>query len=435
MSGKRIVFCTFGSLGDLYPLLSLACEMKHRGHAPVVATSPAYRSLIEAEEIAFHPVRPEVDISDPNILRRVMDRRTGGRYLFCDIILPALRDSYQDTAKVAADADLLVIHPIAVAALLLARKSGRAWASVAVAPMSLCSAYDPPVFSGLPFADSLASFGPGVQKVLLKLIAAMFEPVWKPYREFEKELGLSRAPNPLLWGHSPHLALGLFSPLLAVPQPDWPAKAHATGFPFLSHSDGNTPELQKFLDSGEPPIVFTLGSAAVGAAGDFYEQSAEAARRLERRALLLVGRDPHNQPRRPLPPGVIAVQYAPHSAVFPSACAVVHQGGIGTTGESMRAGHPTLVVHYGHDQPDNAARLVRMGMARSIPRERYNAEVAAREIQNLLENKSYAERAAAIGAQVRNENGTASACDLLGDLLEAPNTGATNPQSMGLVVA
>ncbi|PYV53859.1 MAG: hypothetical protein DMG91_16125 [Acidobacteria bacterium] len=76
-----------------------------------------------------------------------------------------------------------------------------------------------------------------------------------------------------------------------------------------------------------------------------------------------------------------------------------------------------------------------MGMARSIPRERYNAEVAAREIQNLLENKSYAERAAAIGAQVRNENGTASACDLLGDLLEAPNTGATNPQSMGLVVA
>jgi hypothetical protein len=106
MSGKRVVFCTVGSLGDLYPLLALAREMKHRGHLPVVATSPAYRKLIEAEKIAFHPVRPDVDISDPSILRRVMDRRTGGRYLFCDIILPALRDSYEDTAAAAAKAEV-----------------------------------------------------------------------------------------------------------------------------------------------------------------------------------------------------------------------------------------------------------------------------------------------------------------------------------------
>jgi UDP:flavonoid glycosyltransferase YjiC (YdhE family) len=223
--------------------------------------------------------------------------------------------------------------------------------------------------------------------------------------------------------------------VLAAPQPDWPANAYATGFPFLSHSDGNTPELEEFLNAGEPPIVFTLGSAAVGAAGDFYEQSAEAAMRLGRRALLLVGRDPHNQPKHSLPPGVMAVQYAPHSAVFPRACVVVHQGGIGTTGEAMRAGHPTLVVHYGHDQPDNAARLVRMGMARSMPRERYNANVAVREIQHLLENITYAERAAAIGAQVRSENGTARACDLLGRLLKVPNAEVTNPQISGQVVA
>jgi len=216
--------------------------------------------------------------------------------------------------------------------------------------------------------------------------------------------------------------------VLEAPQPDGPANAQATGCPFLNHNDGNTPELQKFLDSGEPPIVFTLGSAAVGAAGDFYEQSAEVAKRLGRRAVLLVGRDPQNQPKRPLPPAVIAVQYAPHSAVFPHASVVVHQGGIGTTGETMRAGRPTLVVHYGHDQPDNAARLVRIGMARSIPRERYNADTAVREIQILLENKDYAERAAAVGMQVRNEDGTARACDLLGNLLAAPHPGVTNPQ-------
>ena len=113
----------------------------------------------------------------------------------------------------------------------------------------------------------------------------------------------------------------------------------------------------------------------------------------------------------------------------------VHQGGIGTTGEAMRAGRPTLVVHYGHDQPDNAARLVRMGIARSIPRERYNADLAVREIRNLIEKNTYAERSAAIGAQVCNENGTARACDLIDRMLQAPIGELTDPRLMGQVVA
>lgn len=246
--------------------------------------------------------------------------------------------------------------------------------------------------------------------------------MWKPFRTFEKELGLPPAPNPLFWGHSPQLALGLFSPLLAAPQRDWPANAHATGFTLFEHSEGDSVELQRFLDSGDPPIVFTLGSAAVGTAGDFYQQSAEAARRLGKRAVLLVGRDPRNQPQGALPPGVIAVKYAPHAAVFPRGCVVVHQGGIGTTAEAMRAGRPLLVVHYSHDQPDNAARLWRLGVARGLPRERYNADTATREIKALLDDGSYAKRAADLGVRVQRETGVATACDLLSGLLSQSNT-------------
>jgi hypothetical protein len=108
----------------------------------------------------------------------------------------------------------------------------------------------------------------------------------KPFRRFEMELGLPPAPNPLFWGHSPHLTLGLFSPLPAAPQPDWPASAYAPGFPFFDQGQALSTELQHFLEAGEPLIVFTLGSAAVGVAGDFFQQSAEAANRLGRRALL-----------------------------------------------------------------------------------------------------------------------------------------------------
>ena len=421
VSGKRIVFCTFGSLGDLYPFLAIARELKRQGNTPVIATTPVYRSLVETEGLAFHPVRPDIDVNDPEILGRVMHPRTGGRYVVCDVLLPALHDSFMDTADAAQGADLLVVHPMALAAFAFARMSGLPWASAALAPVSLYSAYDPPVLAGVPFAERLASWGPTAQRRLLKALALLFEPQWKPFRHLERTLGLTPAPNPLFWGHSPYLALGLFSPALAAPQRDWPAHAHATGFPFYDHGDGLSPELEGFLGAGDPPLVFTLGSAAVGAAGEFFRQSAEVAQSLGRRAVLLVGRDLRNRPVGELPPGVIAVPYAPHAVLFPRASVVVHQGGIGTTGEALRAGRPMLVVPCSHDQPDHAARLTRLGVARRVPRERYTTAAAALEIRTLLGDPGYAERAAAIATRVRAETVALTASHLLTGLLERSN--------------
>lgn len=121
MAGKRPVFFAFGSLGDIYPVLALAREMKRRGHSPVVATSAVYRQLTESEGVGFHPVRPNVDVSDPAILSRAMDRRNGARYIFGELILPAIRETYEDTVAAAKGADMLVTHPVTLAALLFAR--------------------------------------------------------------------------------------------------------------------------------------------------------------------------------------------------------------------------------------------------------------------------------------------------------------------------
>jgi hypothetical protein len=69
---------------------------------------------------------------------------------------------------------------------------------------------------------------------------------------------------------------------------------------------------------------------------------------------MLVGPQPENAPLANETVGVFA--YAPFSKLFPRACAIVHQGGSGTTGQAMRAGRPMLIVPYAHDQPDNALR-------------------------------------------------------------------------------
>jgi rhamnosyltransferase subunit B len=169
------------------------------------------------------------------------------------------------------------------------------------------------------------------------------------------------------------------------------------------------PELEDFLKVGEPPIVFTLGSAAVMDARDFFEQSAEAAKILDRRAVLLYGF--FNDPPLGLNENILGLQYAPYSRIFPRAACVVHQGGVGTTAQVLRAGVPHLIMPYAHDQPDNAARCRRLGVAKVIGRDSYTAEAASNAVRGILADPSYAERAKKIGEIVSSEGGTAAACD------------------------
>ena len=62
--------------------------------------------------------------------------------------------------------------------------------------------------------------------------------------------------------------------------------------------------------------------------------------------------------------------------------------------------------------------FTRLGIARRVPRERFNAAVAVREIRGLLEGARYAERAAELGSRVRAETGAVTASHLLTRLLE-----------------
>jgi UDP:flavonoid glycosyltransferase YjiC (YdhE family) len=114
---------------------------------------------------------------------------------------------------------------------------------------------------------------------------------------------------------------------------------------------------------------------------------------------------------------MIVTPYLAYSRIFPRATVIVHQGGIGTVGQALAAGRPMLVVPFSHDQPDNAARLVRLGVARTLGRHRYRAASAAAELKRLLEDRVYAERAAQAGEHIRRETGLATACDAIERLL------------------
>jgi UDP:flavonoid glycosyltransferase YjiC (YdhE family) len=410
----------------LHPYIAIALALKSRGHEATIATSSFYRQKIESLGIGFRPVRPELPTPESNreLIRRVMNHRTGLECIIREIIMPPLRDSFEDTLAATRDADLLVSHPLALTTRLVAEKTGIAWASTVLQPISFVSIYDPPVMAQAPGFARLRFLGPGFHRALFGLGRWRVGRWCDSWHGLRADLGLPpTGDNPFFEGqHSPHLALALFSNLLGARQPDWPAQTVITGFAFYDqdHEEEMPAELSRFLDEGPPPIVFTLGSSAVYDAGRFYEESAAAAVRLGQRAVLLVGKDAGNR-LAALPPGVVVFNYAPFSELFPRALAIVHQGGVGTTAQAMRAGRPMLILPYAHDQPDNAARMVRLGIARTISRRHYTGRQAARELGQLLTPR-YAECARLVGERLQEENGAAAASDALEKMLDSRST-------------
>jgi rhamnosyltransferase subunit B len=413
----RIVLTTFGSLGDIHPYLALGTGLRDRGHRVALATHDYYQGKVEAEGIEFFPVRPEADPDDRELVALAMDIKKGPERVLKDIVLPVLRESYDDLLAASHGADLLVGHPLTFAVPLVAGVLGIRWASAVLSPIGFFSAYDPPVLTPYPWLTHLRALGPKVNGWIMDFGRRSTLPWTEPVRRLREELGLPPGENPIFEGqHSPDLVLALFSSLLAARQPDWPPQTVAAGYLFYDRHGGPpelSAEVEAFLAADEPPLVFTLGSAAVLNPGTFFAESAAAAQKLGRRAIL-VG----EEPKKGLPDSILAVQYVAYSRLFPRAAAIVHQGGIGTVGQALAAGRPMLVVPFSHDQPDNAARLVRLGVARTLRRDRYRAARAAAELEKLLGGPGYAERAAQAGEHVRRETGLATACAAIERLLQ-----------------
>jgi UDP:flavonoid glycosyltransferase YjiC (YdhE family) len=429
-ANDSIVFAVWGSLGDLHPFIAVALKLKQQGYDPVIASVSEYRAKVEAEGLRFHTVRPAFGDLEralgaqlPELTRQVIARPD---LLYRRLVFPFLRQSYEDMMAVTRDARVLVTGSVCIGARLAAEQRGIAWIGAVLQPMMFLSAYDPPALQpGAWLAPLLRRLGPSGAGVVLRVLKRLIGRAAGPVHEFRREIGLSASRrDPIFDGQFSRAgALALYSPLLGRVQPDFPAPTALTGFAFYdSERGGETllePGLQAFLQAGAPPIVFTLGSSMVRNPGDFYSASLEAARRLQRRAVLLVGESwggPIDTAGRD---DVHVCGYAAYSRLFPRAAAVVHQGGIGTLAQALRAGCPQLVVPFFADQADNAARAVRLGVARTLRRSRYSAARAQQQLFALLADSAGAARALAIRERIALEDGAAQAARLLGRSIQA----------------
>lgn len=413
VSGKRIILATYGSPGDVQPFLAIGQELRSRGHTPVIATSELYRPMVTRAGLDFYPVRPKRTIQqkDPDFLNRLKSMTQTPAALFRDMFMPDLRGSTADLIEVVRGANGVVAHTLMAGGRLAAEFHGLPWISAVMQPMGYLSAHEPPVIGPEWIAALQRRSGVAATRQLFAVAKAISADWTKEWRQLRRELGLAESTDHPLWEgqHSPWRSLGLFPAVLGTPQPDWPVTARVTGFPAYRPADRQlSPELEEFLNAGEAPIVFTLGTTAVNDPGSFYDEGAWAARDLGLRSVLVMGQgvDARLHARDS---DVLAIDYAPHDLLFPRARLVVHQAGIGTLSEALLAGKPMLIMPYGHDQADNAWRAQRLGVARVLSRGKFGGSTVRRELRALLEDHGVEANAIRVQRHIRRDNGAVNA--------------------------
>jgi UDP:flavonoid glycosyltransferase YjiC (YdhE family) len=418
-SGANILLIPIGSAGDVHPFVALGLALRDRGHRVTVITGAYFEPLIRRAGLDCIGLGTVEQFESILLNPDGWHPRRGFQVVFRWGVLPWIRPLYDLIAERYIPGETVVVASLlAFGARVAQEKLGVPMVSVELQPAVLRSGYQTPVLPGLylpdwlPAAVKRLAFWLGDRLVLDPAIAPETNAV-------RAELGLPPVRRVLdAWWHSPQRIIGLYPPWYAPPQPDWPPQLVLTGFPLFDERGltAAPPEILAFLDRNRP-VVFTAGSA-MRLGHVFFAEAAAACQLLGRPGLLLT-RYPEQLPAS-LPEGVRHCTYMPFSELLPRAAALVHHGGIGTTAQALAAGVPQLVMPMSHDQPDNAARVERLGVGRSLSPKRFKAPAVARLLGELLHAPTVAARCQAVAKQFDGANPLAEACRLIEELLPQP---------------
>src|SRR5687767_12710319 len=101
----KIVLATFGSLGDLHPMIALAIELKRRGHQVTFATMDFYREKIELLGFDHVPMAPHMSPDDIANAPDLVDARKGTEKILREIIIANVPAMYRDLLAAVEGAD------------------------------------------------------------------------------------------------------------------------------------------------------------------------------------------------------------------------------------------------------------------------------------------------------------------------------------------
>ncbi len=413
----QITIAAYGSRGDVQPLVALGVRLKAAGHDVRVVSDAAFRSLVEDYGLAFFAMAGDIRTYLTQENRGVFDNGSNPLRLV-RAIGRLSRDLgpvwAHDLQRMSDAADLLIAGGAGVwMGMALAEQRHIPLVGAALQPFAPTSDFASPLVPPhLPLLPRQANRL--THRLIDQLLWLALRPVINSLRA---SMGVRR------WSmRSPTLTLerkGVptihgYSPTVVPPPSDWPSSVHVTGYWFLDPPPNWTPpaDLERFLERGPAPVYMGFGSMADRNPEATSKLLVAAAQRLGCRALISSGWA--GLKAEQLPETVKLVEAVPHEWLFPRVSAVVHHGGAGTTAAAARAGVPAVVVPFTADQPFWADRVWQLGAAPPpIARPHLQLERLTTALDHALSDQTMRTAAAALGAQIRQEDGVGAAVQVI----------------------
>ncbi|HLG74019.1 MAG TPA: glycosyltransferase [Chloroflexota bacterium] len=413
----NITILALGSQGDVQPYVSLGQGLLRAGHQVRVATHAAFEPMVRSRGLGFALVR-----TNP---RDLLGTRAGHRWLhgranalsfargFARVAGPAMREIMSDCFAACADADLIAVSlPGVLIGLHLAEKTGaqlvRAFCCPAATHVTVEGAVRATAGFGGQF--SLAS-----DLVLRQALWLFMRKATNEAREAVLGLPPVSLKNPFRRMDLDRVPLlYAFSSAVFFPDPHWGDWVHVAGYWFLdSGPDWRPPaELERFIEAGDPPVYVGFGSMNTPDPRQTTALIVDALSQANVRGVLQTGWGGLHG--ADLPSRFLAIEGVPHEWLFPRMAAVVHHGGAGTLGYALRAGVPSVIVPFTLDQPFWGRRVQSLGVGPApVPRRDLTVDRLASAVHQAVTDPGMRSRAKALGRQICEEDGVASAIDWL----------------------
>lgn len=417
LQSLRFTLLTIGSRGDVQPYIALGLGLMKEGHHVRIASHAEFRPWVEKHGIEFREIA-----GDPGELMKIMIEHGMFSVSFLRDAASRFRSWIDDLLNSAWEAcqgtDVLIEAPSAMAGIHIAEALKIPYFRSFTMPWTRTRAY-PHAFI-VPEQKMGGSYN--------YLTYVLFDNVfWKgisgQVNKWRKEtLKLHKTSLDLMQQTKVPFMYSV-SPAVLVPPVDFSDWIKVTGYWFLDEGQGDfePPEdLAAFIAKAKADkrklVYIGFGSIVVNDSKELTKAVIGSVQKAGVRCILSKGwsdrygdKSAASEPEVELPSDIFQIKAAPHDWLFPQMDAAVHHGGSGTTGASLRAGIPTIIKPFFGDQFFYAGRVEDLGAG--IFLKKLNVKEFSKALTEATSSEKIIAKAAAIGEQIRAENGVSKAIE------------------------
>ncbi|MGY5135873.1 glycosyltransferase [Streptomyces nigrescens] len=345
----RVLLSTYGSRGDVEPLVALAAGLRELGAQARVCAPPDCAERIAEVDVPYVPLGPSA--RTPRHGTAPPSPEDMSRFS-----AEAIATQFDQLPAAAEGCDVVVttgLLPAAIGVRSVAEKLGIPYFYAFHCPIYVPSPHYPPP---PPLGERPARDVTGIGALWDQNNQSAYQRYGGLLNDRRGAIGLPPVEDIFTFGYTDHPWLAADAVLAPLQPTD--LDAVQTGAWILPDERPLSAELEAFLDAGSPPVYVGFGS--LRAPADTVRVAVEAVRAHGHRVILSRGWADLILPDAR--EDCFTIGEVNQQVLFGRVAAVIHHGGAGTTHVAARAGAPQVVVPQIADQPYYAGRVAELGI-------------------------------------------------------------------------